>query len=123
MFHFLEYPWATEAGATNHDTIHSVFIEAFLGTLWGSDITVTNHSNAGITYTAVYSEGELEQRGVEVSLVGDATKDLESAVGKATDAAELIGKFNVQVLGTPNADSLAPTKIGAVTITISPAAS
>ena len=110
----------TQSGQNWVTTQHHSALEEGNG-LKSSNITITNHSNAGIKYEAEYSKGDLDQNGVTVSLVGvEEPKTLPSAEGKAMNAAELIGEFYVQVEGTPNKKALDPTKIGTVTITISP---
>ena len=42
VFHFLEYPRPSEAGAAYHDGVHTVALETLEGTLRGGDVAVTD---------------------------------------------------------------------------------
>ena len=56
MLHFLENPWATEAGTAYHDAVHSILVETFLGPLRRSDIAITDYwdMDAGILLDFAY---------------------------------------------------------------------
>lgn len=80
-------------------------------------VTVTNHSNAAVVVSAA---APTAMNGVSVAVTDPV--NLPSAVGKATDAADLKGTFTVSVSGVPTVES--DFTIGNVTLTISdPAAS
>lgn len=82
-----------------------------------ADITVTNHSNASVTVSASIAESKV--KGVEAVLTGDE-QILESAVGKAMNAPELVASFTVNVTGTPDkANTAEAFTVDTVTITIS----
>ena len=80
-----------------------------------SIITVTNHSNAGVTASFKF---EAVENGTVTGSFDNASIQLPSAVDKATDDASLTGTTTFTVGGSMSADQTTATKVGSITITI-----
>ena len=89
----------------------------YTGGNWESDtttVTLTNHSNAAVNYTAAFDESDsVTANGVTATLTG-RTGELATAEGTAVEEAPE-GTFNVSVNGTPTAGSFT---VGTITITL-----
>lgn len=83
----------------------------------GNEITVTNHSNTGITASFAFS-ALTNYKDVTGSFT-KASITLPTAEGRATDAADLTGKTTLTLGGTLAESAVSMTKIGVVTVTIS----
>lgn len=87
-----------------------------------SEVTVTNHSNVPVQYTAQFQAGA-DLAGVSVSLTGEnatenvSTKTLATGVGRTFVSADY-DTFTVEVVGAPTARTNATTTIKTVTITL-----
>ena len=51
MFKFLENPGTTEPGPSNHDGIYSILFKTLFGTLWSTDVTVSDN---GDTHSRIF---------------------------------------------------------------------
>lgn len=83
------------------------------------DITIVNHSNAAVSYTAELAVGD-DLAGVAVALNGDDAKTLTSGVGLTFDTADK-GTFAVEITGAPSARVEAITTVKTLNIDINPA--
>lgn len=81
-----------------------------------SEITVINHSNTAVSYTAALADGTALD-GVNVALSGDSSKTLTTGVGKTFATADK-GTFAVSVTGAPTARTEATTTVKTVNITL-----
>lgn len=80
-------------------------------------ITVTNHSNAGITASFAFTP--LDAYNTVTGAFSASSVQLPSAEGLATDAAELTGSTTLTLSGTLENTVTTMTKVGSVTVTIS----
>lgn len=83
----------------------------------GNTITVTNHSNTGIT--ASFAFAPLTEYNTVAGTFSASSVQLPSAEGKALDAAELTGTTTLTLGGTLADTVTTMTKVGAITVTIS----
>jgi hypothetical protein len=95
-----QYEVVNSDGAWNHTT---------------SEITVTNHSNAIVTTSFTFDP--VTDSTVTGSF-NNATVELPSAEGMASDAAELTGKTTFTVDGTMPESQTEFVKVGTITVTI-----
>ncbi|MCI5721461.1 MAG: hypothetical protein MR328_03220 [Firmicutes bacterium] len=82
----------------------------------GNDITVTNHSNVGITASVAFEALDLYNT-VNGQLSADSIT-LPSAENKAVDAAELTGTTTLTLAGTLTDTVTVMTRVGSVTVSI-----
>lgn len=82
----------------------------------GNKVSVTNHSNAGVT--ASFAFDALETYSGISGTFDNASVELPSAEGKAVNAAELTGSAALTLDGVLNSSMTDFTKIGAITVTI-----
>lgn len=99
---------------TNHDYVDRT---TSAWTASGNEIRVTNHSNTAVKASFAYQSADGYTAVSGNFSHADVT--LPSAVGKATDSAELTGETTLTLTGELNRDTTAATKIGNVTVTIS----
>lgn len=78
-----------------------------------ADITVTNHSNAEIEVIVTYNA--IGESGV-TGTVENGAFSIQSAVGLATDAAELSATATLKIGGAPEDKTASALKIGTVTV-------
>lgn len=83
----------------------------------GNEITVTNHSNAGITASFAFSA--LDAYNTVTGAFSAASVPLPSAEGKETTDPALTGKSTLTLSGTLEDTVTTMTKVGSVTVTIS----
>lgn len=81
-------------------------------------IEVTNHSNAAVNVTFEYA-AKAGYTDITGSFDGDATVELPSAVGKATDAADLTVTKTLTLAGALASNTAAKTAVGTVTVSFS----
>lgn len=108
----------TYTGGTWDTTNH-----VYTGGTWdktSADVTVTNDSNWGVTYSASFKDSGATSKttnGVTAELSGDVTNVTLDAVVSGGDATD--GTFAVGISGTPEADD--DFELGTVQVVITPA--
>ncbi len=109
------------AGTKDWDATKHEYVDNTTGQ-WDKDtanITVTNHSNLGIDVKVSYTA--TDESGVVGEIVnGEFT--IDSAVGKATDAAELSKTASLKISGEPSDKTATNLKVGTVTVEFLPQA-
>ena len=90
------------------------------GTVYSSDITVTNHSNGGVEVTAALAGTENANKGTAAAALNKDSLTLTAAEANNDFNDAPFGSFTVTVSGVPGAVNSAAEgfKIGTITLTI-----